>query len=64
MNEICVDDEIYAKFDNYEDFNKWCWEGGWKGAEGFSKSTGIMFYEIKGQYFQVVHNRVYLKDLS
>ena len=56
-------DEIdYAKFDNYDDFDQWCREGGWDGAFGFTKSTGIDFSEIRGKYFQVVHNRVYIME--
>jgi len=61
MDEISINDEFYTKFDNYEDFDKWCSEGYWNGAEGFKKSTGVDYHEIEGLYFQVVHNRIYIK---
>ncbi len=44
-----------------EEFEAWCKEGGWKGAEDFTDSTGVAFEELQGQRFQVVHNRVFLE---
>ncbi len=55
------EDEGYCVVNTEEEFEKWCNEGGWKGAEGFTDSTGVSFEEQQGQAFLVVHNRVFLE---
>jgi len=56
------DEEIWAKCDTLEQFEEWCVDGFWNSVQDFEQDTGIMFEDIEGQWFQVVHNRVYLKE--
>jgi len=52
----------YVKFNNIYKFGDWCREGGWTGATGFELATGVSFDKIKGLEFQVINNRVFLKE--
>ena len=57
-----VESDIYCKCDTPNDFEQFCRDGFWDSSGAFTKDTGITFEDIKGQWFQVVHNRVYLEE--
>ena len=56
------DDEIYCKCSTIEQFEKWCVDGFWDSVADFEISTGITFEDIEGVWFQVIDNRIYLKE--
>ena len=55
-------DEDWFKCMTLRGFNSWCRDGGWDGGCAFAVSTGVSFPELKGRWFTVAHNRVYLKE--
>jgi len=57
-----INEDFFVRFNDYEEFDEWCWEGDWEGAPGFKKSTGVDYHDIENQFFQVVHGRVYIAE--
>jgi len=60
MQTYPKDYENYIKFDSYEDFLKFCREGGWEDENGFYKDLKINYEEIRGKWFFTSHQRVYI----
>ena len=58
------EDGEYVMFKDLNSFDLWCAEGGWGGYDGFFQATGLSFEELQGVYFQVIHNRVFLKEVE
>ena len=56
-------DEIWSKYENHDDFIKFCKEGGWGSPDGFFESTGFEYDELKNTWFHVCNNRVFIDDM-
>lgn len=51
-------DDAYNRCNTEAAFISWLNDCGWKDAETFERDTGVTFEEIRGQWFNVTHNRV------
>jgi hypothetical protein len=62
FEEKLIKYEHWAKATTQEGFERWVKLGFWKDSVSFYIDTGVKFEDIKDKWFQVVHNRVYLKE--
>ncbi len=61
MYESIDANEDYSRCNTEVDFAEWLEGSGWDDAKAFERSTGVAFEELKGKWFTVVHDRVFLK---
>ena len=45
-----------------EEFEEFMFEGGWSDVDDWNQTIGVEFSEIKGKPFELVHNRIYIKE--
>jgi predicted Fe-Mo cluster-binding NifX family protein len=63
INETTIKSTDYVKFDTIEDLEKWARMGDcWKDVAEFFEEVGTNWDEIKGKEFQIVNNRLFVKE--
>ena len=53
-------DGMYCRCKSHGDFKAWLEGTGWRDVQDFERSTGVTFEELRGQWFSVTHNRVFI----
>ncbi len=52
----------YVKCDTFDQFEEFLQHGMWEDEKDFQKETGFGFEALKGEWFIVVHSRIYLES--
>lgn len=58
---ICSDTDGNVKATTALAFDRLVCQMGWSGTTQFEEDTGVKAEELIGQYFTVIHDRIYMK---
>jgi hypothetical protein len=57
-----TEDGISARCFNEDQFVSFVKATGFKNVSQFMSDTGVFFADLKGKWFQLVHNRIYIEE--